>query len=95
VPRFRKKPEEIDAIQFTGSNVEEIWAMFGHAGIQGPGGERSYLILETFDNPVPAVAGDWIVPGSKPNTFSAVKPDDFEARYELIEVVDKKAKTKG
>src|SRR5580704_2891352 len=82
--RWRKKPIEITAIQFTGSNVEEIWATFGAAGIYGPTEKNpDHLILTTVHgDPAPCRAGDWVVPDAKPDTFYPVKPEVFAATYE-------------
>lgn len=81
---YRKRPIEVEAIQFTGDNVAEIWDKFGATGIYA-GYENSpdHLILTTtHGDPAPARAGDWIVPDSTPGTFYPIKPDVFEATYE-------------
>lgn len=81
---YRKRPIEVEAIQFTGDNVTEIWGKFGADGIYGPTEKNpEHLILTTtHGDPAPARAGDWIVPDSKPGTFYPIKPDVFEATYE-------------
>lgn len=85
--RYRKLPVEIEAIQFTGENVEEIWGAFGAAGIYGPTEKNpDYLILTTVHgDEAPARAGDWIIPDGKPGTFYPCKPDIFAATYEALE----------
>jgi hypothetical protein len=86
VPKFRKKPIVIEAIQFTGDNVNEIWDRFGAAGIYGPTETNpDHLILTTtHGDPAPARVGDWVVPDSQPHTFYPIKPDVFEATYEPV-----------
>lgn len=81
---YRKKPVEVEAIQFTGGNVADIWAAFGADGIYGPTETNpDHLILTTtHGDPAPARRGDWVVPDSKPGTFYPIKPDVFEATYE-------------
>lgn len=81
---YRKKPVEVEAIQFTGDNVAEIWEQFGADGIYGPTEKNpEHLILTTtHGDPAPARSGDWIVPDSRPGTFYPVKPDVFDATYE-------------
>ncbi|MFD4788269.1 hypothetical protein ACFWN1_14660 [Streptomyces sp. NPDC058459] len=84
MPKFRKKPIEIDAIQFTGDNVQEIWDAFGAVGIYGPTEKNpDHLILTTVHgDEAPARAADWIIPDGKPGTFYPCKPDIFAATYE-------------
>lgn len=85
--KFRKKPIVIDAIQFTGDNVHEIWDAFGAAGIYGLTEKNpDHLILTTtHGDPAPCRAGDWIIPDSKPDTFYPCKPDVFEQTYEPVD----------
>ncbi|MBB4931823.1 hypothetical protein F4561_002643 [Lipingzhangella halophila] len=82
--RYRKKPITIDAIQFTGDNVRDIWEAFGTAGIYGPTeANPDHLILTTaHGDPAPARPGDWVVPDSMPDTFYPIKPDVFDRTYE-------------
>jgi hypothetical protein len=86
VGRYRKKPIEIDAIQFTGDNVHEIWDQFGADGIYGPTEKNpDWLILTTVHgDEAPARKGDWVIPDGKPGTFYPCKPDIFEKTYDAI-----------
>jgi hypothetical protein len=86
VGRFRKRPVEVQAVQFTGDNLEEIWDAFGCAGIYGPTEKNpDWLILTTVHgDPAPARVGDWIIPDAKPGTFYPCKPDIFDATYEEV-----------
>jgi hypothetical protein len=83
---YRKKPIEVEAIQFTGDNVAEIWGAFGADGIYGPTEKNpEHLILTTtHGDPAPCRVGDWVVPDSKPGTFYPIKPDVFAATYEPV-----------
>lgn len=88
--RFRKKPIEITAIQFTGDNVEEIWNLFGTDGIYGPT-ERNpdYLILTTIHgDEAPCRVGDWVIPEPKAGHFYPCKPDIFANTYDPVEAED-------
>lgn len=82
--RFRSRPVEIDAIQFTGDNTAEIWDAFGTAGIYGPTEDNpDHLVLTTVHgDPAPARPGDWVIPDSAPSTFYPCKPDVFARKYE-------------
>jgi hypothetical protein len=85
LPQFRKKPIVIEAIQFTGSNVGEIWDAFGRAGIGWSSETPNQLILTTtHGDEAPARVGDWIIPDSRPETFYPCKPDVFFATYEAV-----------
>ena len=81
---YRKKPVVVEAVQFTGSNISEIWDLFGADGIYGPAEKNpDYLILTTVHgDEAPARAGDWVIRDGKPGTFYPCKPDIFEAIYE-------------
>lgn len=83
---YRKKPIEVQAIQFTGDNVEEIWDAFGVTGIYGPTETNpGYLLLTTIhEDQAPCRPGDWVLPEPKAGRFYPVKPDIFAATYEAI-----------
>lgn len=84
--KYRKKPVLIEAIQFDGTNVQEIWEKFGADGIYGPTETNpDYLILTTVHgDEAPARAGDWVIPDGKPGTFYPCKPDIFAATYDEV-----------
>lgn len=76
MPKFRKKPVVIEAIQFNG-NFDEIE--------QFVGGDAEFrngsLVVATLEGPLHASPGDWIIRGVK-GEFYPCKPDIFEATYE-------------
>jgi hypothetical protein len=84
---YRKKPVEIQAVQFDGTNVTEIWDAFGADGIYGPTEKNpGHLILTTIHgDEAPCRPGDWVIPEPQPGRFYPCKPDIFEATYEAIE----------
>lgn len=86
VKKYRKLPVEIEAIQFTGGNVEEIWDAFGADGIYGPTETNpDWLILTTVHgDPAPCRAGDWVVPEQRPGRFYPVNQEVFEATYREV-----------
>lgn len=87
MPRFRKRPLEVEAIQFTGDNIGEIWDAFGAASIIGPTeiNPEKLTITTAHDDMAYVRPGDWIVPDSKPDTFYPIKPDVFEATYSRVD----------
>lgn len=90
--RYRKKPVVIDAIQWTGVNIEEALAFMspidelpnnsGHVrpgvGYTPPSGE---LTIPTLEGDMLARPGDWIIKGIK-GEFYPCRADIFEATYE-------------
>ena len=76
--RFRKKPVEIEAIQFVG-NFDEI-ELFVGGDAEFRNGE---LVIATLEGPLKASPNDWIIKGIK-GEFYPCKPDIFAATYEEV-----------
>jgi hypothetical protein len=83
---YRKKPVEIQAIQFTGDNIEQIWDAFGTAGIYDPTEKNlNALLLTTIDGEkVPCPVGHWVIAEPVPNRFYPCDPGVFADRYEAV-----------
>ena len=83
MPKFRKKPIVIEAIQFTGTkeNLEEL-SRFSHVIIYSPASTR--ISIKTLEGMMEATKGDWIIKGVA-DEFYPCKPDIFEATYEAVE----------
>jgi hypothetical protein len=79
MPRFRKKPVVIEAVQFTG-NFEEIERFVG-GDAEFRSGE---LVVATLEGPLRARAGDWIIKGVK-GEFYPVRDEIFAETYESLE----------
>lgn len=96
MPRFKKKPLIIHAIQWTGNNIHEIWDQFGAAGIYGPTETNpEHLILTTPDGfGTQCRLNEWVVSNSKPDTFHAVDDELMKKKYDRLpeESVVKKGK---
>lgn len=87
MPKFRKKPVVIEAVQFTGKNTDEI-LKFVNIGDDRVAFVSSYgldgydkLTIKTLEGRMLAESGDWIIRGVK-GEFYPCKPDIFEATYE-------------
>ena len=88
IKKYRKKPIEIEAIQFTRDNVEETKEFTeGNAfnfrterSING----KSYCEIKILEGTMTATEGDYIIKGGKCE-FYPCKPDIFEKIYELVE----------
>lgn len=80
--KYRKKPVEIEAVQWTGSNVDEIKEFVGKALDFGYI-DGSFKIA-TLEGTMTASRGDFIIKGVQ-GEFYPCKPDIFEQTYELVE----------
>jgi hypothetical protein len=79
--KFRKKPVVIEAVQFTGDNLREMF-IFAGSNV----GNRVYgkLHVFTLEGEMIANTGDWIIKGVN-GEFYPCKPDIFEKTYEKVE----------
>jgi hypothetical protein len=76
--KFRKKPVVVEAVQWTGANLDEVLAFCDEG--QRALWIRSELIVLTLEGELCASIGDWIVRGVR-NEYYPCKPDIFEATY--------------
>lgn len=82
--KYRKKPVEIEAVQFTGKNINEIWETFSAENIYGPTENNpDRLLIYTLEGTMRAYIGDFIIKGVKGELYPC-KPDIFEATYEGV-----------
>lgn len=84
--RYKTKPCEIEAIQWTGLNLEEIKAFVGDSLICEAVEGRPYVSMKikTLEGDMQASEGDYIIKGLR-GEFHPCKPDVFEKKYELVE----------
>ena len=89
---YRKKPITIEAIQWTGLNLEEIKSFVGDslqydiidtAWEVGKGRPHVLMKIKTLEGDMQASEGDYIIKGLR-GEFYPCKPDVFEKKYELI-----------
>lgn len=76
--KFRKKPVEIEAIQWKGTNIEEVCGFYPDAVIL-----ENCIIVKTLEGDMRANVGDYIIKGVK-GEFYPCKPDIFEATYDKV-----------
>ena len=84
--RFRKRPVEVEAIQWTGDNLQEIveWAdplEDDTSALIGLSSGR--LVILTLEGEMYAPAGWWVIRGVQ-GEYYPCKPDIFEATYERV-----------
>ncbi|WP_459591767.1 hypothetical protein, partial [Enterobacter asburiae] len=96
MPKYRKKPIVVEAIQWTGSNLEEIRNFVGsdlienyieHFDIERTLIKQTLagIAINTLEGTMMVNYGDYIIKGVN-NEFYPCKPDIFEQTYE--EVID-------
>ncbi len=90
IERFRKKPVVIEAIKWTGGNLDEIINFCaGQATYEGMASGNGKIVIETLESDKEhktrhaADIGDFIIKGVK-GEFYPCKPDIFEATYEEV-----------
>jgi len=86
MPKYRKKPVVIDAIQWTGSNWQEVHDWIMQWDLQDPGVSclKGIVTIDTLEGVMTASKKDFIIRGIQ-GEFYPCKPDIFEASYEPVE----------
>jgi len=94
MPKFRKKPVVIEAMQVDVNNSSALNCWSGGVVFASPVLEPTtdnpsgvYVQIETLEGTMTADVGDWIIKGVA-GEFYPCKPDIFEATYELVEASD-------
>lgn len=91
MPKFRKRPVVIEAMQFRGPQVLDVdymvafdeW-MDANQGDRHARYSGQTLIIPTLEGDHIASPGDWIIRGIQGELYPC-KPDIFEATYEPVE----------
>lgn len=97
IEKFKKKPIEIEAIQYNNLNREEIEKFVGKRLLQELESETAYLAgkgppkfsisIETKEGVMKALPNDWIIKEPFPNgdrDFYPCKNDIFKKTYEKV-----------
>lgn len=98
--KFRKKPVVIEAVQWTGENLSELYEFMGYADNDvirecgwNPSNawasyksivERDGLSIDTLEGVMHADIGDWIILGVK-GEFYPCKDNIFKLTYDVVE----------
>lgn len=83
--KYRKKPVEIEAVQWNGKNFDEIYDfMYGVFKQTIMDTSDNKIIINTLEGDMTASIGDFIIKGVK-EEFYPCKPDIFELTYEKVE----------
>lgn len=80
--KYRKKPVIIEAVQFTGNNVDEILE-FAKDSFNNP--STSEIVIPTLEGNMMVSIGDYVIKGVN-DEFYPCKPDIFDKTYEEIDI---------
>ena len=83
MPKFVKKPVEIEAVQWTGDNLLEVLNFCSSCFSYERNGQQ-VLTISTLEGNMNASHGDFIIKGVK-GEFYACKPDVFEMTYDKVD----------
>lgn len=80
--KYRKKPVEVEAIEWTGHNLNEVYEFVGYPRFEYNTG-LDKLSIHTLEGTMEANTGDFIIKGVK-GEFYPCKPDIFAMTYEEV-----------
>ena len=81
--RYRKKPVVVEAVQWDGSNCEEVFAFLG-LDHEPHDEEIDEIVIDTLEGQMSAGIGWWVIKGVA-GEFYPCKPDIFAATYDEVE----------
>lgn len=81
MPKFRKKPVVIEAVQVTANTGERLPEGFQLYNFVPPNGAVGFV--DTLEGRMDVRLGDWIITGVKGEKYPC-KPDIFAATYEPV-----------
>ncbi|KYG28284.1 hypothetical protein [Alkalihalobacillus trypoxylicola] len=89
--KYRKKPVEVEAFQWTGDMYQKedpVWIVEaikkGEVRFINEGTEDVAMFIDTLEGTMLADRGDYIIKGIKGELYPC-KPDVFAATYEVVE----------
>lgn len=87
--KYRKKPVEIEAVQFTGDNFEEVLAFTGSVARKESAachddGPPFWIRIDTLEGSMVAGRDDYVIRGVQ-GEFYPCRADIFEQTYEAVE----------
>lgn len=86
MPKFRKKPVVVEAIQWDGKDMnilKEIKLLGSHRQARLKPNTTNQLLIKTLEGDMTAMPMDWIIQGVSGEIYPC-KPDIFELTYEEI-----------
>ena len=83
MPKFRKKPVVIEAIQWRGFRTDLPFGRFMDGSYRAYRYDGDALLIETLEGTMRAEVGDWIIRGVHGELYPC-KPDIFAVTYEEV-----------
>ena len=92
IKQYRKKPVVIEAIQWTGENIQECFEFVGNKmatqktkyfSSSGEPFEQTDIVIFSLEGAMSASIGDYLIKGVE-GEFYPCKPDIFERTYEEV-----------
>lgn len=80
--KYRKKPVEIEAVRWNGSNISEVKRFMNNA-VMAFNEQNLKISIKTLEGVITASPYDYIIKGVK-GEFYPCKPDIFEETYEEV-----------
>ena len=83
--KYRKKPVEIEAVQWVSDNIEQVYEMLGDNLIINTDKDKDEVkhFINTLEGKMEMSWGDYVIKGVK-GEFYPCKPDIFELTYEKV-----------
>lgn len=83
INKYRKRPVEVEAIQFDGWNWREVYQFISNEPLMFTQDFRKeeYILIDTLEGVMKASVGDYIIKGVH-GEFYPCKPDIFHETYE-------------
>ena len=91
INKYRKKPVIIEAVIWTGNNIDEVKELAKNA-VEHIIFVNNNLYIETLEGNMNASVGDYIIKGIA-GEFYPCKPDIFKQTYETVSMVSDNDKT--
>ena len=88
---YRKKPVEIEAIQWVSDNIEQVYEMLGDNLIIDIDEDELRHFINTLEGKMELSWGDYVIRGVK-GEFYPCNPDIFELTYEMVEKTNENGK---
>lgn len=85
--KYRKKPIDVEALQYDGTNIQSIWDWVGADRVYGPVEDDPCAYIETPEGRMQARPGDWIIKGAHDELYP-IKPEIFADTYVPVRDAD-------
>lgn len=93
--RYRKRPMVIEAMQWTGDNIHQIWDWAGAQDVYGPTEKNlNSLIISTLEGKMRCNLGDFVLKGIRGELYPCEKSIFIES-YEEVEDTSTERKSDG